>query len=148
MLQISELRIGNYFLADGMPQTLSAISVMQNNQFKSALIGFYVDNKLQHIPADSEQLQPMPITDDILEKCGFKFDNYFKRWQKNKKVFGSGVDMELDSDYTALDFSGRPVLKEIQHVHQLQNLYYALKRVEMMVDVRVNEKMKAYANNQ
>ena len=146
MLQISEMRLGNYFLADDLPQTLSAISIAAADAAAQPMIGFYTAEKLEYIPADSQRLQPLPLSNDVMQACGFKFDNYFKRWQKKRKVFGPGVEMELDGDYTALDFSGRPIIKEIQHLHHLQNLYYALKREEM--EVQLNNKIEeAYANS-
>ena len=145
MLAVSELRVGNYFLADDQPQTVSAINVIADAPAQSLEIGFYTGDQLHYLPAGSQRLQPMPLTDELLQKCGFKFDTYFKRWQKKKKIFGPGVDMELDGDYTALDFSGSPVLKEIKHLHHLQNLYYALKRQELMVDMTLNVKEEVHA---
>ena len=138
--------MGNYFLADHLPQTLGAISIAEGDKTAPPLIGFYTDGQLQYIAANSTQLQPMLLTDELMESCGFRFDNYFKRWQKKRKVFGPGMDMELDKDYTALDFSGRPILKEIQYLHHLQNLYYALKRQELPIEMQSNKKIvEAYA---
>ena len=37
-----------------------------------------------------------------------------------------GTEMDIDPDYTLIDFMRRPIVKNIASLHQLQNLYYML----------------------
>lgn len=143
MLNYKDLRIGNFILANDLLQVVSAISSGRSEEQEEPLIGFFKDQKLIYLSADSEMLQPIPINDDILKRCGFRFDSYFKLWQKMKKVLGTGVDMELSREYSALDFSHRPILKELEHLHQLQNLYYTLKRKELVVNLITNQALSS-----
>ena len=139
------MRLGNYFLADGLLQSLSAISATPNEAQENPMIGYYSNNQLVYLPAGSSQLLPIPMSDEILKKCGFRFDTYFKLWQKMKTKLGTGVDMELNREYSALDFSHRPILKKIEYLHHLQNLYYVLKRNDLKIDVTLNEKLETHA---
>lgn len=90
--------------------------------------------------SDSNYLQPVPLTDEVLISFGFKFETYCKLWQKMKKVYGTGIDMEITNDYTVLDFSHHPISKEIEYLHHLQNLFYALKREELTFEPIINHK--------
>jgi hypothetical protein len=76
-------------------------------------------------------LQPVKITNERLQECGFVLQRYFKLWQKARAISGSGMEMELDIDYNAVDFLRRPILKDVKSIHSLQNLYFALLNKEL-----------------
>ena len=138
MIKINEFRIGNFVLVDEKLQAVCAIS-LNNIELATYEVGYMNNDKLYYLPCESDRLQPVPINDEVLESCGFKFDTYFRLWQKMKKVLGTGMDMEMTGDYSVLDFSHRPILKEIEYLHHLQNLYYALKRKELEVNLSINQ---------
>ncbi|HZH01881.1 MAG TPA: hypothetical protein VEY32_12405, partial [Flavisolibacter sp.] len=50
---------------------------------------------------------------------------------KSRAISGSGMEMELDIDYNAVDFLRRPILKDVKSIHSLQNLYFALLEKEL-----------------
>lgn len=72
------------------------------------------------------QIQPIPITEDWLLKFGF---NTFasdddKWWRKGMVEFQDFEDGEFQYNETAVVF---------KHVHQLQNLYFALTQTELTI---------------
>jgi hypothetical protein len=125
MIPFSELRIGNYVLVNSIIRKIAMISSIEDNTH-SPSIGYYVGEDLNYLTCDSKQLQATPLSNSLLEKSGFLFDNYFHLWQKARPASGTGMEMELDRDYNVVDFMRRPILKEIKSMHVLQNLYYAL----------------------
>jgi hypothetical protein len=92
-----------------------------------------------YLHSNNNYLQPVPLTHEVLMNCGFKFEPYFKLWQKLKGIHGTGIDMEITIDFTVLDFSHRPISKEVKHLHHLQNLFYALKRTELTLDSIIHQ---------
>ncbi|MEI6947389.1 hypothetical protein V9K67_09375 [Paraflavisolibacter sp. H34] len=114
MIPLQELRIGNWILDDTSGEV-------------------YQIRKGMDIDSHSNGFSPIPITPELLAKCGFTFHDYFKIWQKNKPEPGTGPDMELDPDFWVLDFSKHRIGVELKGLHQLQNLYFLLKGSELKI---------------
>jgi hypothetical protein len=114
MIPAKELRLGNW--------------VMENQSGQLFKI-----EKGADIDSHATEFSPVPITPEVLSQCGFAFHNYFKLWQKNKKVQGTGPDMELDSGFWVLDFSHHRIGVALKSLHQLQNLYFSLKQQELEI---------------
>ncbi len=114
MIPQYELRIGNW--------------IMKNNSGE-----YYQIRKGIDIDNNSKSFLPVPITPEVLAKCGFAFHDYFKLWQKNKTITGTGPDMELDRDFWVLNFSHQRIGVELKSLHQLQNLYFLLKGKELEI---------------
>lgn len=78
-----------------------------------------------------EQLRGIPITPEILEKCGFgkKFFEHYGN-DRNVTVFNIG-DVELenfgDNSYQLYAYT-----TQVSYLHQLQNLYFALTQTELV----------------
>jgi hypothetical protein len=128
MIDIHELRIGNYILVD---DTLTKVCALQcgDIKFGTASLGFKKDEEVEFETADSRRVKGVPLTDRLLTQLGFKFHIYYKLWQHAKPERTATI--ELSSDYTAIDFSHRPMLKHIKYVHLLQNLFYSLQGGEL-----------------
>ncbi len=113
-MKVSELRIGNKFLFNGMEDTIDAVDF--------------------HVPAfiedeDENQYAPMPITTKILLDFGFekqKEDLYRTGYYTLIVPFHIHI-VRGDFIYYA-DWS-HPVI--IKYVHQLQNLYFAITGEEL-----------------
>ncbi|WP_132055710.1 hypothetical protein [Pseudocnuella soli] len=114
MIAPQELRLGNWVQKAHNNQNLAMEQVTQ--------LTYHTDD-----------LQPIPISPEVLEASGFSFHTYFKVWQRNKAISGTGPEMELDRDFWLLDFSHHRVGVEIKTLHQLQNLFYQLKGRELEV---------------
>jgi len=76
-----------------------------------------------------DQIEPVPLTDDVLKQCGFVYHDYFKFWQLI--TTGTRSEMDIDSDYDVIDFMRRPIIKSLASLHQLQNVYFMLKGREL-----------------
>jgi hypothetical protein len=124
----NELRIGNWFIEKG-----------EVKQF---------DGDFYHLLG----CDPIPLTTNWLEKLGFE-KNKDKRWMRGKsryaifyfEYYATGEDNSMwrieyhDTDY------GRNEYKDcnqwgdvINHVHQLQNLYFALTGEELTIKDTAN----------
>ena len=118
-MKATELRIGNWVLCE------------PNNACIERTID-YEDFKLAHF--DSERFKPIPLTEEWLEGFGFEQhhnDASFNSVLYIKNIFGNKPkEWGLYPKYLG---SGYVVNKSLhlEHVHQLQNLYYALTGEEL-----------------
>jgi len=122
MISCYELRIGNYVLVDGNLQQVFAIN------HTVALVA-EEDNEQIVSEHNLENVQLVPLTDDILRHCGFVYHDYFKFWQ----LITTGIrsEMNISPDYEVIDFMRKPILKKLTSLHQLQNIYFLLKGREL-----------------
>ena len=114
MIAINELRFNNWVLDGfGNPvQILDIISEGNTSGYKLAT------------------LSPIPLSPEILEKAGFRYDGYV--WDTDKVVFGD----YKDGVHYCNGFSiGNKGIK-IEFVHQLQNLYFALTGQELTINLK------------
>lgn len=109
-MNASELRIGNWVKNLGLDVKIEGYG-----------IAFCAEGKLVY--------DPIPLTPEILEKCGFGNGNSEKAnvdlW--NKYWIG---DFELDNNKECFDYEGKVSIK---YLHQLQNLYFALTGEELKI---------------
>lgn len=125
MISENELRIGNY-----VSKYVNHIRCVTGVCVDGTV---YLTNKENCETCMSEytidELFPIPITEEWLVKAGFEFinserlrHNEFKTLIAFKHVFKSGFGIVLK------DFHALP---NVKHVHQLQNLYFALTGEEL-----------------
>jgi hypothetical protein len=118
-MKATDLRIGNYYIGCSR-QEIEVVSGKTIEQFESGVL-----------PC----MQPIPITEEWLVKFGFTYksmgisgsicNRHSGHWCKDSKPYFAGSKKEFD---IFLQF-GEGV--EIPHVHQLQNLYFALTGEEL-----------------
>ena len=118
-MKANELRIGNFVNYEG----------------KSKCINLKDFENFLYYPSDDRKNEPIPITKEWLIKFGFVIDNDFDNtfidntslkdcvliYDTNAKMF------IIESDRDTIQF------KHIKHVHQLQNLYFALTQKELII---------------
>jgi len=114
-MKATELRIGNLVLED---------ETQQVGQVDLVIIGI-IERELNHT------YKPIPLTEEWLERFGFKFDGYCSFWKS---------DIELtkdvgDNHYSVFNVHGNSLHRDgiIQYVHTLQNLYFALTGEELII---------------
>ena len=127
MIQANELRIGNKLLApDGSIVTVENILEDSINQRidGDGVIGSY---KL-------DEYNGIPLTPEILEKCGFEWDIF---WQGFADKRGRYYLQEAnDNGYNMFNGKWKQQInwmKALEYLHQLQNLYFALTGEELTV---------------
>lgn len=112
-MEVKELRINNWFNLNGKD--------------------FYIDLKMLYAISsgnpdyDLQKINPIPINKEWLEKFGFK-KTRFSRWENyNLITYGYGFMFgEWDKVILSMDESSEIFVHDVQYVHQLQNLYFAL----------------------
>ena len=111
MIQPQEIRIGNYIDYNGEIMKLDG-----------SLLCCYIQNELEF------PINPIPLTEEILLKFGFYFEDGFYCLRINNTAFmtimliGSYVNYELSNFRQKIVFSRG----EFSGVHQLQNLFFSL----------------------
>ncbi len=128
MIQANELRLGNKMLYTNSNGDSEIIGC---NVFHLADLSGQTDEAK---PEMAERYSPIPLTPEILEKCGFKlWDNdwYFTKleWLELSINIESGEICIQPIKHGSQLFSG--VHLYCKSLHQLQNLYFALTGKEL-----------------
>ena len=128
-IEARELRIGNIFLIDGVPQKVLAI--VPNGNSTSFVSGDYFnviylhhEYKTSYEVYSNEDIEPIQLTDEWLVKFGFEESEFV--FSKNM-YFIKGLQIWKCNDMFLCDKNGI----YIKYVHQLQNLYFALREKEL-----------------
>ena len=116
-MKANELRIGNYLL-------YSDTEEKEPFNIKIGLSDFF----LIHEKTDGVNYEPIPLTEEILLKCGFK--KYITldvcpTFCKENININDGVLYIIDYGF----------INHIKSLHQLQNLYFALTSQELKVQL-------------
>lgn len=147
MLQASELRIGNkiYFSyrykKENLQRVVEVVALRQG-------IVTVNDSGTPLVLLEKESLKPIPLTPEILEKCGLTREADGNEYRIGLPI-GHGTDLVLEvlnmdsSPYDALisdtTADQKPnlysYLKPQRYVHSLQNLYFALTGTELTVNL-------------
>jgi len=146
MLKARELRIGNLFLGkpvshDDLPMATMTVKKIEKYQGDDLINGFWWGQS-DYCGWDMKDIKPIPLTEEWLLKFGFdsqigfikfigkKYTNSFEvahndldRWYCYFRNFNKG---EQD-DFVLLR-------NNLKHVHQLQNLYFALTGEELTIN--------------
>ena len=115
MIKANEFRIGNLFI---LPNgDIGKIS--------------YHEIRLMVVAIEKPDYQPIPLTEEWLLKFGFEWSI------QHQAHYLNGFDFVIDicTDYSrVIKYKrGGEVMTRIQHVHQLQNLYFALTGEELTI---------------
>ena len=124
MIKAEELRIGNWVLTEQCDGTIDKYQITGFDVYKT-------DENEQH------GMLPIPLTEEILLRCGFQGNE-----DEMHIVLGLGSGEELsvelitdttclvrsDPKYNSADYC---YIKNIEYLHQLQNLYFALTGKEL-----------------
>ena len=138
-MKANELRIGNWIFDAGDEQKPFQIEEIRKNGegFKCYYIVFRNGSFKSSI--DSDLIEPIELTPEILEKCGFVKHGvlYIHPSTMNFEMYNRA---KLEGVYRW--YAGRNqkdyflgVSNEIKHMHQLQNIYFALTGEELTVNL-------------
>lgn len=136
-MKANELRIGN-------------IVFYNSENDKNEPVRYYctIDGADLRIMQDDENYlkshEPIPLTAELLEKCGFEEDRYESDVFEHKGicltlVFERGYKEKEPHWHYGYDFEKgngtEPLWKAIDHLHQLQNLVFALTGEELEINI-------------
>ena len=133
MIQANELRIGNIFVLDNKKQKIISIS---KDRIKSIIFDQVIDFPLYETYIEYKSIQPIPLTEEILLKCGFvKLKPQF-----SLSVGGESLTYYLHEESKfiiwyhgeKLGYSLQQVIRNtinpectcFNTVHELQNIFY------------------------
>jgi len=131
-MNANELRIGNwvrtgilYLRVESIHE--KGINIYSETDYSSCII---------EADARYDSINPIPLTPDILEKCGFDIDLNNFNWNAFKEFENNGL-----SHYVTLRFNEKRgwffnhAASPVKHVHQLQNLYFVLTGEELEINL-------------
>lgn len=128
MINASELRIGNW-IKDEETGKYYQVEQLRLRVGSELWVVYSIEKNTVY----SKQVQPIPLTPEILEKCRFKNigDVYW--------ISISNLKCELQFEIYATDYVNvlrgnfcDLILDKIKHLHQLQNLYFCLTGEELI----------------
>jgi hypothetical protein len=119
-IKAEELRIGNWVLMQNQLEDYWPMPIEDGCEISGA-----------------EKYKPIPLTPEILEKCGFELNKY------NSTYGHSGIGYlcleplnQGQYDVIPICDNGKAINKKpLQHLHQLQNLYYTLTGEELNLNL-------------
>jgi len=125
MIQANELRIGNIIYLDGYEEITEITTEGVKTNFTDS-----------HF-VDFDSIYPIPLTPEILEKCGFiKSDNSQDLyWYLNQDGFEISIQ-ECGDGYALFNYDGysgqhSTIGTPFLYLHNLQNLFFALNSKEL-----------------
>jgi hypothetical protein len=109
----NELRIGNYVLQDN--EIISGITSNSIHKFDLELI----------------KLEPIPLTKEWFNRFGYYNENRPNHFEKDEYTIDSHTFWDCNGMFID-DKNG----VRVKYVHQIQNLYYALKGKELTIKIK------------
>lgn len=137
MMKETEFRLGNLCRDKLTGEYLRVSDLTEEGE----TIVFSVINRDAFPLPDGWNAESIPITPEILEKCGFERDNNGWKLKVSEMMFLWWGEMERTMRMCSshVDWSYPIYLKapiyHFQYVHQLQNLYFALTGEELPVKI-------------
>ena len=124
MIQPTELRIGNTVKHKTTGSILTVMEIKESTVRVS-----YTTDKPRTAIIEYNDLEPIPLTDKILLKCGFNFNFNASRWEIND--VGLKIT-DILGKYYGTNF---PIKVSFKYLHQLQNLIYAITGNELEINL-------------
>lgn len=145
MIDSKDLRIGNY-VTDKWYESSKTIIIVESIDDKG--INLEIENDGNYPELSKNWIEPyyifddifgIPLTEDILLKCGFEFYGYGENTVTFKGYRFKEFDLLfLDDDNRSIEFMNNineKVYCNLQFLHQLQNLYFALTNQELEIKI-------------
>ena len=129
-MKANELRSGSVISINGENVIVDHIKCHEDSvTIKNGFAIVFNDGDLE--TDGNDNIKPIVLTPEILEKCGFDYDASYEvpKVQKGNFILWDGFDGSFGANFgglTRLDVS-------VQYLHQLQNLYFALTGEELEV---------------
>lgn len=131
MIQANELRMGILIEKDNVMYKF--LSLEQNHASTSQYRMYFVetlDGKLGKYY--SSHFKPIPLTPEILEKCGFEITGQTEHPNNIWTKYGEESKFELEQIIHFFLYDNKCFGTQVNYLHQLQNLYFALAGEELI----------------
>lgn len=133
MIQANELRIGNWVLKDDTYRKVEAISIPYHHLLS-------LRNKVLLEECQFNEIQPIPLTEEILLKCGFEKDGVPAGFTIIDKFqirycYKDIIKNTWQWSFEAFDDDNWIGISKPQYLHQLQNLYFPLTGEELEINL-------------
>jgi hypothetical protein len=118
MIKVNELRIGNLVLRRGIEEDVFTLGTST------------INGKPEH------NFVPIPLTPEILEKCGFKKDDLSYDYDLTEDIHFNDAGDVYYTYWEGSDSRGgieKKIIATVKYLHQLQNLYFALTWKELTI---------------
>jgi hypothetical protein len=121
-MKANEMRIGNLVkLLEGTVFTISSIEQK----------GFTVQNKEETTWIEAEEFEPIPLTEELLLKFGFKKT---MQWTFSKELVSNlNLVYYLGEKGWSIGYKNYSDFSNLKYVHQLQNLWFSLTGKELQL---------------
>lgn len=126
MIKANELRIGNWAESKGKFVQVNYMSYPMGDE-QNRVVSFYPNTKgHQDDHNNLNNLNPIPITSEILESCKVMYKHFADRFYI--RIVSGGISIGQRT-------KGIKYLRNIKYVHQLQNIYFALTGEELEINL-------------
>jgi hypothetical protein len=133
VIELAELRIGNLLLYKGELVRVTLLSCDIDDEYEDQIcfvkFGTSTNEKGGWNRSTANDLKRIPLTPEWLERCGFK-----KEGNEIDQRTGKTIEGKWRHD-AYLEWPGLLYLPnhELKHLHELQNLYFALTGEELTI---------------
>jgi hypothetical protein len=141
MIKANEIMVGNWIFDDSDEQTYRRVEQIRKDG--DGFKGYYIIHRngsaKSLIEHEDSFIQPIPLTPEILEQCGFVIDGNGTYWinlQTHYLELINGGDSDFYPVYAQLpeissESEQRVSLNRVKYLHELQNLFYSLRGEEL-----------------
>ncbi|CAN5799454.1 hypothetical protein BH10BAC2_BH10BAC2_30670 [soil metagenome] len=133
MIKFSELKMGDYVIAEYEGSRREGEVVRLNNDEKQVC----VETDVQEFWYDTDDLYPIPITDDSMKNLSFSKETLADGVVKYKKGSFRMVILK-ENDFSVVEMWYREDRRDhpnVHYVHQLQNQYAEMTKVHLTREV-------------
>jgi hypothetical protein len=131
-MTVEELRIGNIVLARGSQSVVKSIDENHVGYSKSKKGKWIKRETLTEERVPIKLIQPIPLTEEWLVKFGFE-QMYFLTAKINYFIKGNIIYSIIDRHVEYKNGNINFIIRKCKHVHDLQNLYFALTQKELTI---------------
>ena len=138
MIAVNELRIGNWV---AIPECAIRSKILGICPEKYRIDNTDIDLDDCDVWFEPESIEPIPLTPEILEKCGFVCENaneddrYYHLRLSNEKYCDLSFIIGDKNGFTEVCLFPYENVFRYQYLHQIQNIYFCLCGEELKINL-------------